>query len=91
MKALVTLLRKAARAFDGAEGGPPEDGGFEDWLIVRASSASRLNFSTAAAGAYAHTAFGGHGQGPVSVERLLGLRRPPICGRVKLENVVGRM
>jgi hypothetical protein len=35
LKAAATLLRRAARAEEAADGGPPADGGFEDWLIVR--------------------------------------------------------
>lgn len=91
-KALCTLLPRTARAVDAAEGGPPVpvDGGFDGWLILSASSASRLNVSTsAAAGAYAHTAFRGHNpvDGTRGVKRLSGLRRPPIYGRMKLEGV----
>lgn len=71
--ALVTLRRKTAWAIDAAEGSQLGDGGFERWLIVRASSASRLIVSTFAGGAFACG-----GLAPVGgtqrcgVERLLG-------------------
>lgn len=85
------LLPRAARAVAAAEGGPPEDGGFEGWLMVRGGRHLRL----VPASPRLHV-------GRWRIRRLtdavplatqgdsLGLRKMPTCGRVKLEGRCGQ-
>ena len=94
MKARCTVLRRAARAVDAAEGGPPApvDGGFDGWLIFSAVicvSFRRLHVGSCwRIRAYGASRAQSRGRNTRGVERLSGLRRPPNYGRVEFEGVL---